>query len=152
MPWRHPCPCDLHFSRVAEVRDALNHDLAAEITNARTRAVALVGPPARETLPDVPPADFEQAILGDVRWARVHLDERPGYVVLNGCRVLAFREERRVMSKADAGERGARALPPRFQPLVRRAAARYAGTSTEKLERDEVTAFADWVVAQLGLG
>lgn len=149
VPWRHPCLCDLHFSRVAEVRDRLNYDLAAEITNARARGVALVGPPPEDVLPAVPEADFEQSILGDIRWARQHVDDRPGYGVLNGCRVLAYREERTIMSKAEAGSWGARSLPAQFQPLARHAAAVYAGATEQELDREHVGVFLDWVAAEL---
>jgi predicted nucleotidyltransferase len=148
-PWRHPCPCDLHFSRSAEVRDRLNHDLAAEITNARARAVALIGPPAQQALPEVPENDFLDSIKRDLVWAKAHIEKRPGYAVLNCCRVLAYRSKRKIMSKAEAGEWGARSLPRRFRPLIREATAVYAGEREVLLDRVEVVALIDLVEASL---
>jgi streptomycin 3"-adenylyltransferase len=150
-PWRHPCPCQLHVSGSAEVRHHLNHDLAAEITNARARGVALVGPPAEDALPRVPERDFLDSIRRDVEWARAHVEERPEYAVLNSCRVLAYDRERTVMSKAEAAEWGLRELPQRFKPVVERAAAHYAGAPAVELDRASVVELVDRVAAELDI-
>jgi streptomycin 3"-adenylyltransferase len=150
-PWRHPCPCQLHFSQSAKVRHHLNHDLAAEVTNARARGVAVVGPPPQEALPHVPETDFLDSIRRDVRWARNHIEERPGYAVLNSCRVLAYHREHTVMSKAEAAEWGLGALPDQFRPLVRRAADHYAGAPAVELDRARVAELVDWVATELAI-
>jgi len=150
-PWRHPCPCQLHFSRSAEVRHHLNHDLAAEITNARARGVALVGPPPQDTLPDIPERDFLDSIRRDIRWARTHVEEEPDYAVLNSCRVLAYHRERTVMSKAEGARWGVRQLPSRFRPLAQQAADHYGGAPGVELDRARVTELVDWVTVELDI-
>ena len=92
----------------------------------------------------MPHEDFLDCIERDLVWARDHIDERPGYAVLNGCRVVAYRRERTVMSKADAGRWGLRVAPERFRPLIADAAAHYAGEAEIELDRTEVTAFVEW--------
>jgi hypothetical protein len=145
-PWRYPTPFDYHFSEEGEAHDRADHYFATEIANARVRGVALLGPPPAATLPEVPDEDFLDAVERDLLWARDRIDERPGYAVLNGCRVLAFRRERTVMSKAQAGEWGARCAPEQYRSLVADAAAMYAGPDDVLLDRDMVAAFIEWLV------
>jgi streptomycin 3"-adenylyltransferase len=145
-PWRYPTPFDYHFSEEGEAHDRADEYFATEIANARVRGVALVGPPPAETLPEVPDQDFLDAVERDLLWARDRIDERPGYAVLNGCRVLAFRRERTVMSKAQAGEWGVRFAPEEYRALVADAATMYAGPQDVPLNREAVAAFVEWLV------
>jgi predicted nucleotidyltransferase len=144
-PWRYPTPFDYHFSGEDEGEDGADAYFATEIANARTRGIALFGPPAADVLPAVPDEDFLDAIERDLDWVRERLDERPGYAVLNCCRVLAFRQERTVMSKAQGAEWGARSVPERFRPLVAEAAAMYASPQDLPVDRDAAAEFLDWV-------
>jgi predicted nucleotidyltransferase len=143
-PWRYPTPFDYHFSGSSEVHDRAGVYFATEVANARTRGVALVGPPPQEVFPAVPDEDFLDSVERDLVWARDHLQERPGYAVLNACRVVAYRRERRVMSKAEAASWGIRHAPRRFRALIGEAAAIYAGERDAELDRDAVLAFVEW--------
>jgi len=145
-PWRYPTPFDYHFSEEGEAYDRADEFFATEIANARVRGVALVGPPPAETLPAVPDEDFLDAVERDLLWARDRINERPGYAVLNACRVLAFRRERKVMSKAQAGEWGVCFAPEQYRPLVSAAAAMYAGADEVALDREAVSEFIEWLV------
>jgi len=146
-PWQYPTPFDYHFSRESEVRDRTSDYFATEIANARARGVTLVGPPPEEVLPAVPADDFLDSVERDLIWARGNLEDRPGYAVLNGCRVLAFRSERRVMSKAEAAEWGRSFVPPRFCSLVAEAGNSYASRRDGDLDRRSAAAFVDWIMA-----
>lgn len=142
-PWRYPTPFDYHFSATSELHDRAGKYFAAEIVNARTRAVALAGPPAEDLFPAVPDEDYLDCVESDLVWALDHIEERPGYAVLNACRVVAYRRERTVMSKREAGEWGRRFAPERFRSLIADAAAFYAGRDVE-LDRGAATAFVEW--------
>jgi predicted nucleotidyltransferase len=144
-PWRYPTPYDYHFSGSAEKHDGAGVYFATEIANARVRGVALVGPPPAEVFPDVPYEDFLDSIERDLVWALDHVKERPGYAVLNSCRVLAYRRDRTIMSKAEAGQWGLRFAPADFHQLISDAAAFYAGDRDGELDRVEVGAFVEWV-------
>jgi streptomycin 3"-adenylyltransferase len=145
VPWRYPTPFDYHFSGEDEMEDGADAYFATEIANARVRGIALFGPPPREVHPPVPDGDFLDAIERDLDWVRERLNERPGYAVLNCCRVLAFRQERTVMSKAQGAEWAARSVPERFRPLVAAAAAWYASPQNLPVDRDGAAEFLDWV-------
>jgi predicted nucleotidyltransferase len=142
-PWRYPTPFDYHFSGESEAHDRSGKYFAAEIVNARARAVVLAGPPAEEVFPDVPDEDFLDCVESDLVWALDHVRERPGYAVLNSCRVLAYRRERTIMSKADAGGWGLRFAPGEFRPLIAGALAFYGGEAVE-LDPRAAAAFVEW--------
>lgn len=144
-PWRYPTPYDYHFSGSAEKHDGAGEYFATEIANVRVRGVALVGPPATEAFPDVPHEDFLDSIERDLVWALDHVNERPGYAVLNSCRVLAYRRDRTIISKAEAGRWGLRFAPAEFHPLISDASAFYAGERDGELDRVQVAGFVEWV-------
>jgi predicted nucleotidyltransferase len=143
-PWRYPTPFDYHFSPTSEKHDGAGAYFATEIANARARGIALVGPPPEEVFPVVPDADFLDSVERDLVWAADHIQERPGYAVLNGCRVVAFRRERTVRSKAEAGAWGLRSAPEQFRSLIAEAGAIYAGEREGELDRAAVAAFVEW--------
>jgi hypothetical protein len=60
--------------------------------------------------------------------------------------VLAFRRERKVMSKAQAGEWGVRFAPEEYRSLVAAAAAWYEGPHDVQFDREAVSAFIEWLV------
>jgi streptomycin 3"-adenylyltransferase len=142
-PWRYPTPFDYHFSGTAEVHDRAGKYFAAEIVNARTRAVVLAGPPAEDVFPAVPDEDFLDCVESDLDWALDNLEERPAYAVLNACRVVAYRRARTVLSKREAGEWGQQFAPERFRSLIADAAAYYAGRDVE-LDRGAAAALVEW--------
>jgi Domain of unknown function (DUF4111)/Nucleotidyltransferase domain len=150
-PWRYPASFDYHLSGSSEVSDGTGVDIATEVTNARTKSVALVGPPAEELLPEVPVEDYVDCVVRDIHWARRHEPEIPVYLVLNCCRALAFVESRRVMSKAEGAEWGVRELPAEYRPLASRALIAYQSEAEigDDLEMGEVLRFSEWVEAQL---
>lgn len=166
-PWRHPAPFDLHYSEEWRQRTAdalasgawrawgdeepLDPDLAAHVTVARARGVALYGPPPEAIFPPVPRADYQDSIVRDMAWAAEHIDDDPAYLVLNFCRVCAFLAEGSVLSKDEGGVWGLRHLPERHRPVIRAALADYRGEGAGMpgVERGELRRFEDEIAAQI---
>ena len=137
--FHHPLPYDFHFSENLEesVRGgayqhppgARDPDLAAHVTVARARGIALLGPPPAEVFGPVPWEDFLESVLGDFAWivAGDHVLESPFYAVLNACRTLQLlREGPGTVASKEEGARWALAhLAPGHRPLVERALACY---------------------------
>jgi len=63
---------------------------------------ALVGPPAREVFPPIPPLDLIPVLIDSLRWHRDHATDSSD-AVLNACRALCYAEEARWSSKPVAG-------------------------------------------------
>ena len=158
-PWQHPAPYELHYSEDwrdrtqahlasgtwpeagASPRDP---DLAAHITLARARGLALWGPPPAEVFPEVPASDYADSIVGDFHWARGLMGVNPVYFVLNACRVRAFLAEGLLISKQEGGEWGLQHLPPAHAPLIRQALRAYRGElAAEHWDSEALQAFAE---------
>jgi predicted nucleotidyltransferase len=137
-PWRHPAPFDFHFSEDWRERletdpapaggePRVDPDLAAHLTVARARGLALLGPPPSLAFPAVPPEDYLDSIVGDFEAAHGFMAANPIYFVLNACRVLAFVEQGRVLSKDEGGEWALASIQAEWHGLVRAVLKGYRG-------------------------
>jgi predicted nucleotidyltransferase len=158
-PWRHPAPFDFHYSEmwrksltkqlVSGELDSVprtDPDLAAHITTLRARGRLLVGAPIHEAFPEVPEADFRQAILADLEWIRRHSTQI--YGVLNACRVLGYLSGQGVLSKAEAADWALSNLPAAHQTTVAKAVSSYRQGADEPCTPHEVRGFVRWAAAQ----
>ena len=93
----HPLPYEFHFSEswADDVRSGgsgprgVDVDLAAHCTMLRLRGIALVGPPPRSIIGEVPHDAYVAAVVDDARWiVQGGILESPFYGVLNLCRCL----------------------------------------------------------------
>jgi predicted nucleotidyltransferase len=165
-PWRYPTPFDFHFSedwRTAYASGTAlrrmgkcGEDPAAHLAETRARGLVLLGLPIEDVVPIVPATDFLNSVVGDLRWALRKLKanatvegriQASTYLVLNACRILAFLENDRVLSKAEGGEWALRVVPREFAPLVRQALRAYREDQRCGANVASVRSFAMWVVA-----
>lgn len=138
-PVKHPVPFELHFSNAHKARaeadlsaycremHGVDPDLAAHFTVLRAVGQALYGPLPSEIIGEVPHAAYADSILADVANAEAEIADNPVYITLNLCRVLAYLQDGRVLSKQQGGQWGLAYLPPVYHPLLRSALAAYAG-------------------------
>lgn len=129
-PFAHPTPFELHFSNAHRARaeadlpafcrgmHGTDPDLAAHFTVLRHVGLTLFGPPVREVFGEVPRACYVDSILADVRSAAEEIAQSPVYCTLNLCRVLAYLQEGRVLSKEQGGRWGLENLAEDFRPLL----------------------------------
>ena len=162
-PWRYPTPFNFHFSedwrKAYESGSAFRRmgaegrDPAANITEARSRGLALLGAPVGIALPPVPAEDFVDSIASDVLWALRKLDRdrsRPKrmstYLTLNACRVLAYLETGRILSKAEGGDWALKSVPTKFRSTIRQELNAYGRSSNHKdmINTSSVRDFAKW--------
>ena len=136
-PFVYPTPFELHFSAAhlkwyAEdpegyIRrmNGTDRDLAAHFTVIRRRGRCLYGAPVEDVFAEVPGPDYMDAIRDDVSDAPEQITENPMYLILNLARVLAWKEEKLVLSKKEGGEWALRRLPAEYHPLIRDALREY---------------------------
>lgn len=163
-PWRHPAPYELHYSEGWRARYAANDgagepgldpDLACHITVARERGVTLFGPPPRELLPEVPPADFLNSILADVLsdefgLAGLTASANPTYTILNVCRTLGYMNTGRIMSKDEGAMWALIELPWRYGSMTARALEKYrAYGDAPAYTREELAQFCSYALSEL---
>jgi len=157
----YPTPYELHFSpahldwfRRAPLEyirgmKGTDKDLAAHFTIIRHYGIVLYGAEIEEVFSEVPEADYLDSILADVENAREDILTAPMYVVLNLCRVLAFREEGLVLSKQKGGEWGIQNLAVEFQETVRKALRCYTSDEIMEVGREEAERFCDYVLGRI---
>jgi streptomycin 3"-adenylyltransferase len=144
-PWQFSTPFQFHFSEPWRERltadtsrtawltwpsgpQGTNPDLAAHVTLARARGIALVGPPAAEVFPEVPPADYLAAITADSEAALTQPLTNPVATVLNLCRVAWYLRAQVLSSKEEAGVWAQDAVRAAHKDLVSQALAVYRGS------------------------
>jgi streptomycin 3"-adenylyltransferase len=158
----HPMPFEVHVcgdcDSLPSMREGTfdygarrtDHDLAAHITVARARGLALFGPPAAEAFAPVPWRHYLEALETDLQWALERLAENPAYFVLNACRVLQIDAlgEGTVMSKAEGARWGRENLPPQYHSLIGEALRHYLSDEPEgmhEFDPDTLQRFAAFV-------
>jgi hypothetical protein len=162
--WEHPCRFDFHYGdehRPQIENCILNNrwdvgtrrrdsDLAAHVMITRHYGLALWGAPVHEVFPEISAADYWDSIYADFKWARDFVDTNPVYVILNYCRVLAFKRNELVLSKAQGGQWGLKHLPDQTHAVIRQALDIYQGNSAvTTFDPDSVRAFVSYMVEQV---
>jgi streptomycin 3"-adenylyltransferase len=129
----YPTPFELHFSNThlkrakedlaeyCRTMNGVDHDLAAHFTVVKQVGVPLCGSPVEDVFGDVPKEAYLSSIQADVRDAESEIHRDPVYVILNLCRVLAYRKSDLVLSKEQGGLWGTAHLPGCFVPIVQEA-------------------------------
>lgn len=158
-PWRYPPPLDFHYGE--SLREAFERgdpkpwrvdassDLAAVLTVVRAAGIALLGPPPVDVFPEVPRADYREAIAADLPWCLEHLEDRRLYAVLNLPRIWAGLTTEDVHSKATAADWALPRLPPELRPVLGHAHAVYRGEAEESWTGLPVDEYVAWVVEQI---
>ncbi len=152
-PFVYPTPFLLHFSAMHAARYAADpaayaaqmhgtdRDLAAHMTVIYHRGKALCGRAIREVFAPVPERDYMDSIWSDIEYAESEITGDPVYYILNLCRVLAFRRDRLVLSKAEGGGWGMQALPA-HAPLIQATLQAYRSGAALTVDAAAARAFA----------
>ncbi len=159
-----PTPFELHFSPMHLARwekdpaeyaahfKGVDPDLAAHFTVLKARGAALCGEEPAKVFGEVPREAYWESIRSDVENAEEELPENPVYLTLNLCRVLAFRREGLVLSKAEGGEWAGKNLPASLHSFVKRAAEDYRGGAPFAPGREESASFARFMLEEIEKG
>ena len=126
----YPTPFELHFSNDHKQRcmedpfsycqsmHGTDRDLAAHFTIIRHACICLSGAPEASVFGEVPPDAYFDSLKYDIAHADEEILQNPVYMILNLCRVLAYRRQGLILSKKDGGLWGLRQLPARFHGLL----------------------------------
>jgi streptomycin 3"-adenylyltransferase len=154
-PWRHPTPYDLHLTHRGVAGPGDDPDLAAHVTVTRRAGIAVVGPPPADVFPEVPRADYEDALRRDFRWAVEKAPAEPRYLryaTLSLARVWAQLAEPEVLHTKETGAVWAlERLPPELRRPLEFALESYRTNGRDiDVDVDEFRAYAAHVEAQVG--
>ncbi len=160
-PFVYPTPYELHFSNThlawfqsdptdyVKRMNGTDKDLAAHFTILRRRGRTLYGKELKDVFGEVDETSYFDSIFYDVENAERDVLENPMYVILNLCRVWAYRQEKLVLSKREGGEWALHRLPEKDRELVERALADYTTDASATYDKQRSRAFAAYLLEEI---
>ena len=134
----YPTPYELHVSNACLDQYLENplslccdapktaHDLAAHFAVIANTGVLLYGKPIPAVFGDIPREHYLDSICKDIENAKEDVLASPVYVILNLCRVYAYKRDDLVLSKEQGGQWGLAHLPAHYHTLITSALKSYA--------------------------
>ena len=160
-PFIYPTPFEIHYSKThrewAE-RDLTDYcrnmngtdpDLAAHITVIHAAGKVLCGQPVEEVFGAVPSENYLDSLRNDVENAVEDIRRDPIYIILNLCRIAAWMETGKVLSKLDGGVWGKEHLPECYRPLISSAVAAYAAQGPVQEDEEWQSRFAAYMLQRI---
>ncbi len=160
-PFVYPTPYEVHFSAMhldryradpeeyIEKMTGVDKDLAAHFTIVYYRGITLYGRKIRDTFSEVGSAEYWNSICGDIENAEEGIFTDPMYMILNLCRVLAYKKDRLILSKQEGGEWGLSHLPAEYAKLISDAMAEYGTGSPMPIDEQSAKAYAGYMLEQI---
>ena len=160
-PFVYPTPFELHFSArhlewykrdpddYIRKMNGTDKDLAAHFTIINKRGQCLYGLPVNEVFAEVPDSDYMDSIWEDISEAPENIAQDTLYLTLNLARVLAYKEEGLVLSKAEGGEWALHHLPAQYKPLITSALAAYASAEDPAYDEALARQYAEYALRRI---
>lgn len=161
-PFIYPTPFELHFSVmhlqwfITDPQDYINKmngtdkDLAAHVTVIYHRGKCLYGKEIPEIFEDVNKNDYFDSIRYDIENAAEEISENPTYIILNLCRVLAYKRSGLILSKKEGGDWGIHNLPEKYHSLILQALDEYTSDKPIVLNHNCAYEYAIYMLEQIG--
>lgn len=160
-PFVYPTPFELHFSMThldwylsdpqdyVEKMRGTDKDLAAHFTILYHRGKALYGKEIKEVFDQVSQADYLDSIRNDIENAEQEIIDAPVYIILNLCRVLAYKREGLVLSKLEGGQWGLANLPKPYALPIQSALQEYQTGIPGAFEEQSAKSYARYMLAEI---
>lgn len=157
----YPTPFELHYSiaHLQRFKDNLKEycasmkgtdkDLAAHFTVIKKVGYNIFGERIEDVFGEVPMENYLDSIRSDVENATDDIVENPIYIILNLCRVLAYKNDGLVLSKEQGGLWGIENLPKQYQVLTSRALNNYKSEIEDNLDRELLLNFSNYMIGNI---
>lgn len=157
----YPTPFELHFSnaydfvcredltKYCENMNGTDKDLAAHFTVIKNVGYVLCGESIENIFGDIPKEYYFDSIKCDIENAKDEIIENPVYIILNLCRVLAYKKQGLVLSKAQGGIWGAEHIPQQYILLIKQALECYQSNKTEIFEEESLIIFSKYMLQEI---
>lgn len=160
-PFAYPTPFELHFSTahlewytkapsdyVAKM-NGTDKDLAAHVMIVCHRGQCLYGEKIKNVFGEVSQEVYFDSIWCDIENAEEDILENSAYMILNLCRVLAYRKKRLILSKQEGGIWGLANVPERYGMLIQQALDEYASVRQMKVDGKMAVEYAKYMMEQI---
>lgn len=162
-PFVYPTPFELHFSAAhlnwylsnpedyIEKMHGTDKDLAAHFTIIYHRGKTLWGKEIKSVFSQVSDVDYMDSIWLDVKNAKEDIIDDAMYIILNLCRVLAYKKERLILSKQEGGEWALGHLSdPQYKKTVHLALEEYKTGNAMPITQADAVRFAEYMLKNIG--
>ena len=160
-PFVYPTPFDLHFSVThlnwykknpddyIQKMKGTDKDLAAHFTIITNRGKCLYGEPIEKVFSKVPEQEYFDSIWNDIADAVEDISENTMYLTLNLARVLAYKNDKVILSKKEAGEWALENLPEEYHPHIEAALKEYADVGFVEYDLELAKQYAGYMLNRI---
>lgn len=161
-PFIYPTPFELHFSVAhlnwylsdpedyIEKMNGTDKDLAAHFTIIYHRGKTLYGKEIKSVFSEVGSEVYMDSIWLDIKNAKEEIINDTMYIVLNLCRVLAYKKERLILSKQEGGEWALHHLSnPQYEKIVLSALEEYKTGNAMSITQVNAVGFAEYMLKHI---
>lgn len=154
----YPTPFELHYSidhlqhcknNLREYCSSMNgtdKDLAAHFTVIKNVGYTLMGKHITEVFGNIPNVHYLDSIEVDVKNAKEDIIKNTVYIILNLCRVLAYKNDSVILSKEQGGLWGISNLPNEYIELISKSLKSYKSDIDENFDREKLLNFCDYMI------
>lgn len=159
----YPTPFDLHFSNMhlswyksnpteyVKKMNGTDRDLAAHFVITKKRGIVLYGKEINDVFGEIPSEDYLDSIKSDIINSQDEVIDNPIYIILNLCRVLAYRQDGLVLSKKEGGEWGIKNIHGKYHILIKEALICYTSDQNMILNNSLAVEFCKYMKNKIGL-
>ncbi|MDR2532887.1 MAG: DUF4111 domain-containing protein [Oscillospiraceae bacterium] len=148
--FKHPAPFELHFSNThCETTSGVDKDLAAHFTIIKNAGVVLYGEPIDSVFGEVPKADYFDSIKSDIENAGDEISYNRFDLILNLCRVLAYKQDGLILSKEAGGKWGLENVGEKYRSVIKTAFDRYLSAHDAVINHDLASDFYDYMLSRI---
>ena len=159
----YPTPFDLHFSNMhlnwyksnpseyIEKMNGKDPDLAAHFVITKNRGIVLYGKPINDVFGEIPSEAYLDSIKRDIADSQDEVIDNSIYIILNLCRVLAYVQDRLVLSKKEGGEWGIKNIDDKYQGLIKEALACYTSDQNIELNHSLALEYCKYMENKIGI-
>lgn len=160
-PFVYPTPFELHFSiahlewykanpadYVAKMKGT-DRDLAAHFTIIYHRGKCLYGKEINTVFEKISRENYFDSILSDIEEAEEDIITDCAYIVLNLCRVLAYKREGLILSKKEGGEWGLKGLPEKYHAVILQALGEYTADEVQEWKETDTREYALYMLGEI---
>ena len=122
---------------------------AREILFQHERVIRFNGSDIKDVFGAVSKEDYFDSIWNDIEEAETEIMDNPIYIILNLCRVLAYKKEELILSKQEGGKWGIRNIPEKYQTLIVQALDEYLSDKSTEWDEKNAHEYAAYMITQI---
>jgi streptomycin 3"-adenylyltransferase len=145
--FKYPAPYELHFSKThRESTGGVDKDLAAHFTVIKKAGLVLHGEPIDSVFGEILKEYYLDSIMTDAENAKAEIKCNQDSVILNLCRVFAYKRDGLILSKEAGGNWGLKNINAEYGGIIKTALDNYKSSETVIINQNSALEFCDYML------